>query len=350
MKKVNIKNKKIIVIASMILLVILLMISLYFYGLSPVMQKSEKVEFTIEKDTPTKEVIANLKESKLIKSKISTYIYYYLNNDMVIQAGTYELDRNFSTREIFKTLASGKVIDNSYTMTFKEGKRLIDYVEIIANNYDYSKEDILNTLKDSAYLDELINKYWFLTDDIKNNELYYSLEGYLFPDTYKFDKDATIKEIIEKILNVTDTKLSSMKDSFEKSSYSVHDILTMASIIENESMFDEDRSKVSQVIYKRLETNTSLGMDVTSYYGVRKALTETITKSDLNNVNPYNTRRISFIGLPVGPISNPSIKSIEAVFNPSKTNYFYFYADIKTGKLYFAETQDEFNKLIELYS
>ena len=123
----------------------------------------------------------------------------------------------------------------------------------------------------------------------------------------------------------------------------------MASIIENESMFDEDRSGVSQVIYKRLKLNMSLGMDVTTYYAVKKDLSETLTKSDLNSYNDYNTRNTSFIGLPVGPICNMGIKSIEAALKPSDTNYLYFYADIKTGKLYFAENMTEFQKLIETY-
>ena len=93
----------------------------------------------------------------------------------------------------------------------------------------------------------------------------------------------------------------------------------------------------------------SLGMDVTTYYAVKKDLSETLTKSDLNSYNDYNTRNTSFIGLPVGPICNMGIKSIEAALKPSDTNYLYFYADIKTGKLYFAENMTEFQKLIETY-
>ena len=124
----------------------------------------------------------------------------------------------------------------------------------------------------------------------------------------------------------------------------------MASIIENETMYDEDREVVSQVIYKRLDLNISLGMDVTSYYGVQKPLNEEITKSDLNDRNPYNTRPLDFIGLPVGPICNPSEASIKAALNPSDTDYVFFYADIKTGKLCFALDNNEFEACQKLYS
>ena len=84
---------------------------------------------------------------------------------------------------------------------------------------------------------------------------------------------------------------------------------------------DSDREIVSQVIYKRLSLNMSLGMDVTTYYGVKKALGETLTTSDLNSTNAYNTRRTDFLGLPVGPICNPSEKAIIATLNPSDSDY-----------------------------
>ena len=154
------------------------------------------------------------------------------------------------------------------------------------------------------------------------------------------------KKDLRELLNIPDNYNVSISDSI----YNVHDILTMASIIENETMIAEDRNIVSQVIYKRLSMNMSLGMDVTTYYGAKKSLSETLTKVDLDELNAYNTRNTSFLGLPVGPICNPSEASINAALNPSDTNYIYFYAEIKTGKLYFAETYSEFQNLIQKYS
>ncbi|MBQ8901486.1 MAG: endolytic transglycosylase MltG [Bacilli bacterium] len=343
------KKKGIILVVIGILVVILLMIGLYFYGLTSVSNKSEKVTFKVESGTSTKFVINNLYEAKLLKSKISSIIYVKLNNDIMIQAGTYELDRKYDTKEIFEILSGGRVINGTVTVTFIEGKRLTDYVKTISDKFGYSEKDVLEVLNDNNYLKELIKKYDFLDDTILNSNIYYPLEGYLFPATYEFYKDASIKTIIEKMLDKTKNVLDNYSTSLEESDYNIHEILTMASIIENETMVPEDRSIASQVIYKRLSINMSLGMDVTTYYGVQKALSETLTKSDLESENAYNTRRTSFLGLPVGPICNPSEASIKAALNPSDTDYIYFYADIKTGKLHFAKTYSEFQNLIQIY-
>lgn len=346
----DMKKKNIILVLIGILLVILLMIGLYFYGLTSVSNKSEKVSFKIETGTSTKRVINNLYEAKLLKSKISSMIYVKLNNDIMIQAGTYELDRSYDTKEIFDILTGGYVVNDTIAVTFIEGKRLTEYVSVISDKFGYSEDEILRVISNQEYLKELINKYEFLDESILNSNIYYPLEGYLFPATYEFYKDASIKTIIEKMLDKTANVLDNYSTSIEASDFNSHEILTMASIIENETMMAEDRSVVSQVIYKRLSINMSLGMDVTTYYGVQKSLKEELTSSDLNDSNAYNTRPTSFLGLPVGPICNPSEASIKAALNPSNTEYVYFYADIKTGKLHFAKTYSEFQTLIQKYS
>ena len=340
--------KRIIIIVVCILVVILLMVGMYFYGLTSVSKKSEKVKFNIESGTSTKEIVNNLAKSKLIKSKIATFIYLKLNK-IIIQAGTYELDRSLDTKEIFEKLNSGNIIKNTVTITFVEGKRVTDYVKLIHDKLGYSEDDIYKVMNDQEYLKELIKKYDFLDDSILNSDLYYPLEGYLFPSTYEFYKDESIKSILEKMLDKCGEVLDNYSAAINASKYNVHEILTMASIIENETMVKDDRPIVSQVIYKRLDINMALGMDVTTYYGARKALSEDLSPSDLNSKNAYNTRNTSFVGLPVGPICNPSEDSIKAVFNPSSTSYVYFYAD-KNGKLHFANTYAEFQDLIRQYS
>lgn len=344
--------KKKIIIASIITLITILalLISLYFYNLSSVSKNSEVVKFNIASGTSTKEVINNLEKNNLIRSKLATLVYVKLHNNLMIQAGTYELDRSMSTKEILNKLGSGDIIKNTITITFIEGKRLIDYLDVIDENFNYSKEDILKVINNQEYLKSLINKYDCLSNEILNSDIYYSLEGYLFPATYEFYKDSTIEQILEKMLAKTDAVIKNYLDEINESDYSVHEVLTMASIIENETMLKEDKPLVSQVIYKRLNTNMSLGMDVTTYYGVRKSLKEELTSVDIAAVNAYNTRRTSFLGLPVGPISNPSVASIEAALNPSDTDYVYFYAEITTGKLHFAKTYREFQNLIQKYS
>lgn len=343
------KTKRIIIVLICILVVILLMIGMYFYGLTSVSKTSEIVKINIESGTSTKEIVNDLAKSRLIKSKIATLIYLKLNRNIIIQAGTYELDRNLSVKEIFEKFNNGKTIKNTITLTFVEGKRITDYAKVIHEKLGYTEDEIYKIINNQEYLKELIKKYDFLDDSILNSDLYYPLEGYLFPATYEVYKNESIKSIIEKMLAKFGEVLDNYSAAINASKYSLHEILTMASIIENETMVKEDRPIVSQVIYKRLDMNMALGMDVTTYYGAHKALSEVLTPSDLNSKNAYNTRNTSFVGLPAGPISNPSEDSIKAVFSPSSTSYVYFYAD-KNGKLHFASTYAEFQDLIRQYS
>src|SRR5699024_373966 len=133
----------------------------------------------------------------------------------VLQAGVYDLNRGMSLEEIINHLTVGKVIDDSVSITFVEGKRLLAYVKQISEIFGFAEDDILVKLSDETYLKSLINKYWFLTDEILNDKLYYALEGYLYPNTYQFSKDATIEEIIDKMLSATDSVLSKYRSLIE---------------------------------------------------------------------------------------------------------------------------------------
>ena len=358
------KNKKIIILITCILVVILFMVGLYFYGLSPISKKSDKVKFTVEKGVGINKVLNDLYEANIIKSKISSLIYVKLHSNIIIQAGTYELDRNNNTTDILKILSGGKIIQDTINVTFIEGKRVTNYAKTISEKFGYSEEEVIKTLSNSDFLKKLISEYEFLDNSILNSDLYYPLEGYLFPATYEFYKTDSIENIIRKMLNKTNSILNELKEDINQSDYNVHEILTIASIIENESVGKKadvkycsgkeneyvDRYVVSQVIHKRLDTNMSLGMDVTTYYGAKKELSETLTKVDINEINAYNTRPTSFLGLPVGPISNPSKDSIKAALNPSDTTCVYFYADMATSELHFAKTFAEHETNIKKYS
>ncbi len=342
-------KKKIIIISCIsILVVILLAVSLYFYGLTSRSQNNDNVAFVVNKGESTKQIINNLYEAKLIRSKLSALIYVKLHK-ISVQAGNYELKESLNVQDIFDILTNGKVKKETVKITFIEGKRLVDFEEQLEEKLGITESAFLDTINDKEYLQELINKYSFLDDSILNDQIYYSLEGYLFPATYEFYKKASVKDVIERMLKKTGDVLAEYETLIKESKYNVHEILTMASIIENETKYQSDRPLVSQVIYKRLDTNMSLGMDVTAYYGARKKLTDPITSVDLNAENAYNTRNTAFKGLPVGPICNPSEDSIKAALEPSDSNYVYFYAD-KGGKLHFATTYSEFQELKKTYS
>jgi len=341
------KNKKLIIILG-VLLTIFLFLGIYGYSsLKPVASKSDEVTFVVKPGTNKIDIVKNLKKAGLIRNEYVSLAYVFFFGTSNLQAGTYIIDRADSTSEILTQIALGntKEVPATVRITFVEGKRFVDYAKLISNNFAIEYDDIIAKGEDEEYLKKLIDKYWFLDDSILDSDIYYPLEGYLAPNTYEFYQNTTIENILEKLLDQMNELLVPYKDMIENSGYSVHEVLTMASIIEKEALNAEDRKVVSQVIYTRLEKQMTLGMDVTAYYGVFKDMTEEITGADLNNYNPYNTRHKNFLGLPIGAICNPSSESINAALNPSDTDYVYSFADINTGKVYFAKTYEEFKAI-----
>lgn len=338
------KTKKILLITGLILIILIITISLTFvFGLQKVSKDSEEVIFEVKKNEGRKEIINNLDAAGLIKNKYITLVYVYLSGSK-IQAGTYKINRNDSTIEIINTFAKGDVYDarKVIKVTFIEGERITDYAKVIANNFNYSYDEIISLLKDTEYAKSLISKYDILTDDILNKDIMYPLEGYLFADTYEFYEDVSLETIIEKMLTQTSNKIIKIKDNLNDSNLSIHELLTISAIVEKEALNSTDRSKVAQVIFSRLDKKMNLGMDVTTYYAVSKSLKEGLTKKDLASENKYNTRNSNNIGLPPGPICSPSFESITATLNPSTTTYLYFYANLETGKVTFFESYDDF--------
>ena len=293
--------------------------------------------------------IANtLKENNLIKNITIFKVYTRLTNKTNLNAGTYNFSEDMGVKKIVSLLEEGKTNENN--ITFKEGINVRGIAKLISKKTNNSYDSIITIMNDNNYIDELISKYWFLTNDIKNKNIYYPLEGYLFPDTYNVMKDTDIKDIITKMLDETDNKLSKYKDSITNNKLSIHEIITLASVVELEVANKDDRKSVAGIFLNRLDSKyfPTLGSDATSYYGAKidDWSTNRLTSVELNDCsNKYNTRCAYNKGLPVGPIGNPSIESIEAVLNPEKHNYYYFVNDCK-GKLYMSKNETEHNNII----
>lgn len=342
-------KKKLILILGVILVVIILLIAIYFYGISAVSKSDKIYTFTISNGESKTDIINNLDEAGLIKNKIAAYLYVGLHRSLNLQAGEYELSPNMSLEEILNKFHEGDIIteDNTFNLTFIEGKRLPRYVDQIAKATNATTVEVMNVLSDTTYLKELIDKYWFLSDSILNEDIYYPLEGYLFASTYELYEGSSIKDIVSRMLDGMDDVLSEYKEEIEASSYSVHELLTLASIVEVEGSTSDDRAGVAGVFYNRLKANMSLGSDATTYYAARVEFSDRdLYWSEINDVNAYNTRVSQMAGrLPVGPICSPSKESIEAVLFPEEHDYYFFVAD-KNGKTYFTKTNAEHNAVI----
>lgn len=331
------KYKTIIILLAILLVVIFSIGFFYNYQLSSISNKDEKVVVEIKNGTISS-IGETLYDNNLIRSIFIFKLYIKLNGINDLKASTYEFNKNMGLKEIVKMLEEG----NSYNpdevrITFKEGLNVRKIAKVIEENTNNKYDDFINLMSDKEYIDTLINKYWFLTDSIKNTKIYYPLEGYLFPNTYAFlNKDVSVKEIVEKMLDEMDKQLTKYKDKIEESNLNIHELITLASIVELEGASSNDRAGVAGVFYNRLNDGWVLGSDVTTYYYL-KIDDFKQSLSGNNNLytcdNAYNTRCTSFVGLPVGPISNPGSESINATINYTKHNYYYFVADCK-GKTY----------------
>ena len=327
-----------------LIIFILFFICLFIFGcifganIMPVDGNDTNVyQFEIKDGTPKVTVVHNLKEQGLIRNEFFAKLYLKINSKYKFYAGTYNLKKSMSVVEIYSEIGdTKKALSDGKTVQFVEGKRFTDYAKVISDNFEsISYDDVINKGKDKEYLQTLINKYWFITDDILNDKLYYPLEGYIFADTYEFDKNAKLEDIFATMLDKMQSTLEPYKTDIEESSLGSHGLLTLASVVELEGVSDSDRKVLAGVFYNRLKIGMTLGSDVTTYYATQKPLTDSLWQKDLDDCNAYNTRGTCVRGLPVGPIASPSKSSIEAAIKPEETNYLYFVADNK-NKLYFA--------------
>lgn len=347
-KKVFNFKKFLLFIIVLIIIIVGCMVGAYFYLIGAPSSKSESVNIFVSEGSTYSSIGGMLKENNLIKSELAYKIYIKLNPPKDLEFGDYILKTNYDLEELITTLEKGSVsLAATKRVTFTEGKNMRYVIKTITDNFEISEEEILKKLSNEKYLDELISEYWFLSDEIKNKNIYYSLEGYLFPDTYEFYTSADVDDIFRKMLDNMKNKIEKYKNDIENNKYSFHEMLTLSSIVEQEASNASDRSGVAGVFYNRLNNGWSLGSDVTTYYAEKiDNFSRDLTKSELNDCNSYNTRSSCMTGkLPVGPICNPGIESIVATINPIKHKYYYFVAD-KTGKTYFNETDSGHNSTV----
>ena len=341
-------KKNILIITGLILgviaTIILACIVFYNVNLKAVSSDSTEVEFMVDSGSTYYNVISKLKDQELIRNELVFKLYIKFNKVNDIQAGTYKLNKNMGVKDIVKVFSKGNTYNpDAIVITFKEGKHMRSIASTIAEFTNNTEDNVYNLINDKEYLNSLINEYWFIDKSILNNNLYYSLEGYLYPNTYEFkNKNVSVKEIFETMLDEMDKQLNPYKTDILSSEYSVHELLTLASVVELEGANSTDREGIAGVFYNRLKKGEPLGSDVTTYYAEKIEMSDRdLYSSEINEANNYNTRSYHLAGkLPIGPICNPSIKSIKATLYPESHDYYYFVADINK-KTYFSKTYKE---------
>ncbi|WP_321198570.1 endolytic transglycosylase MltG [Heyndrickxia shackletonii] len=347
--------RKIVGIISLSIIIIIgcLVLAGYLYvqsALKPANPKNhqlKKVEIPIGSSVSS---IGSLLEDKgIIKNGFIFKYYVKFNNETGFQAGTYGLSPSMTLDQIIKYLKTGKVAKNAEVkITVPEGIQLTEIATIIAKNTPYKNVEIMKHLDDKKFVTKLMKQYpKMLSKDILNPEVKHPLEGYLFPATYYFyEKKPSLDSIIMKMLDKTNIEIKKYQDDLSKQNLTPQKMLIMASLIEEEATSKADRHKISSVFYNRLKVGMPLQTDPTVLYSLNKHK-DRVTYKDLEVNSPYNTYKIK--GLPPSPISNAGELSIEAAIHPAKTNYLYFLAASKTGKVYFSATLAEHNQLKAKY-
>ena len=351
------KKLKNIMLGILITTTILIVVGccLYNFSLTPPKNSKELVEIEIPNKSSVKKIASILKEKNLIRNEKIFLIYTKLMNKTSLKAGTYKIAYNTGVKKIADILEEGSTYNpDEVVITFKEGKTMRDIARTIEANTNNSYDSVIEKSNDIEYINSLIEKYWFITDSIKNDELYYKLEGYLFPDTYAFkNKDVSVEEIFNKMIAEMAKKLEPFKEEINKNKLSIHEILTLASMVEKESYDNmEEKKNVASVFINRLNIGMSLGSDVTALYANKIDESRAMYNQELYKKSPYNTRLTdgSMNGkLPIGPIATISIKSLEAAIKPNETNYLFFIANIKTKETFFYQYSKDFEaKKVEL--
>jgi UPF0755 protein len=320
----------------------------YYYiksALKPVDPDSkQEKKVTIPIGTSPSGIGVILEENGIIKdAKVFKY-YVKFKNEAGFMAGDYQLKPSMTIPEVVASIKTGSVEQEVvFKIIVPEGKQLTQISDMIAEKTNRTHEEVFSELNDPAFIKKMIEKYPdILSDEILKKEILYPLEGYLFPATYPFyEENPTVEKIVITMLNKTRSVLEPFQNQMNEKNLSPHQLLTMASLVEEEATEKADRETIASVFYNRLKTSMPLQTDPTVLYAKGKHK-EKVLYEDLKIDSPYNTYKNS--GLPPGPIANAGTSSIEAALNPKETNYYYFLANAE-GEVFFSETLEVHNQL-----
>lgn len=293
---------------------------------------SSAVEITIPEGSSLNYVSNILFDKGVIKSK--TWFRYKAKEaevDKKIKPGDYLIPPTSTFEDIFALLEKG-VPDEYIVLTIPEGFTLYQIAERIEELGFASKDEFI----------ESTEKYFNNNYDFDTTDLYFKMEGYLYPDTYHFTKNNTVDYIVEKLAQTTDNVFTEeYKQKLEKLDLSKHQVLTIASLIEREAKHDGERAQISGVIHNRLKKDMLLQIDATVIYGIGKGKEHktTIYQSELDEFSPFNSYKV--IGLPPGPIASPGKESIKAALYPKEHDYLYYVLSPEEDGHVFNETYDE---------
>lgn len=281
----------------------------------------------------TSAIIGHLAKAGVVRDLYVPLIYMKLiRYRESLKAGVYEFDRPMSAAAVIEKLVRGDVILK--TITVREGLDRFAITQLFAAERFGNAAKWNRTMSDAELIHDLAPEAR-------------SLEGYLFPDTYKFNPGTPVRTIVQTMVE-NFRKHFTGEMAYITTGLSVHQTVTMASIVETEAKLPQERPLVASVYFNRYRRHMLLGADPTVIYALKLAgkWDGNIRKVDLQIDSPYNTYR--YPGLPPGPIANPGLASLRAAAAPAATNYLYFVAR-HDGSHVFSTNIGEHNRNVEIY-
>ncbi|USN53120.1 MAG: endolytic transglycosylase MltG [Candidatus Nomurabacteria bacterium] len=312
----------------------------YQNGLRAVSSEAEDKTIVIAQGDSVQNIADTLKGAGLIRSTNVFRLYVKLQGvQSDLQAGTYVLNTDLSVAEITERLSDGDVLADEILVRLREGLTKEQIAQQLGDAFAEVQDKSADELRKTFLLafNDANRPYDFLADVPVNG----TLEGFLFPDTYRFFKNATAEDVTVKLLDTFAEKVPvELRAEADQYGYSFYEMLTLASIIEKELQKTEDRRLAADLFLRRLEIGQALQSDVTVKYVTGNDGFDTSVDS------PYNTYK--YQGLPPGPISNPGLDAITSALQPIPNEYYYFLTDAD-DVAHFAKTFAEHSVNVQKY-
>ena len=303
---------------------------LFYYAvvlLWPQFDSEDSAKISIIKGSTLIDVSNQLFDQKIISNRKSFVLAVKaLGYEKDLPAGKFYIDEASTNYCLIKKIVHS--VGLSKKMTILEGWSVNDIANNLESNFDIDKDSFIKASRSKQLL-----KKW----DIKSN----SFEGYLFPETYLLSEDVDAAGVINKMVSEYSKNITtSMRKRMSEIGFSENEVLTLASIIEGEAIYDSERSRISGVYHNRLKKGMRLQADPTIQYIIKDSPRRLLNK-DLKIKSPYNTY-LNY-GLPPGPINSPGIESIKAALYPEQIDFLFFVAK-GDGYHTFSKTEKEHNK------
>lgn len=304
-------------------------------------EKKPAISITIDEGEAVSDIASKLEKEGVINNAGLFKLYVRLKNEGAdFKAGTHLFAENMPMKAVVKELknASGGGV-GVVKILVREGSTLDQIAEAVEKATGVSKKEFKATVTDEALIQQLVDRHPDLLKEVADKEdVRYTLEGYLFPATYDYNLKEGLPSLITQMVDKCAEVVGPFEADIQASGHTVNEIMAMASLIEKEGVTPEDRQKISSVFYNRIAQGMPIQSDISVLYalGTHK---EMVTFKDLEVDSPYNLYKNE--GLPPGPMNSPSEEAIDAAVHPADTNYIYFYADLKTGKVYFTDDYDQ---------